>query len=171
MAVSFLCLLLILGLQGCGQKKDANSSEKISDVATTNKPTESSNNPSDDKLGKTYEIKDPKSGMVLTRHFNSLPTESEIEKEFSEYYFKTFSETKAKAEAGDTEAQFTLGSYYQIGVGVATNEVEGKKWYRKAAEQYRKVAEQGDAIAQTGFGLCYENGDGVSKDMVEAVKW
>jgi len=36
LAYLFLCLLLILGLQGCGQKEDANSIGKTSPVATTN---------------------------------------------------------------------------------------------------------------------------------------
>ena len=34
LAYSFLCLFLIFGLQGCGQKKSASSPEKASGIAT-----------------------------------------------------------------------------------------------------------------------------------------
>ena len=71
---------------------------------------------------------------------------------------------KAKADAGDAEAQCNLGWCYAYGEGVETNKVEAVKWYRKAAEQ-------GDAFAQCMLGRCHEKGEGVKKDMVEAVKW
>jgi hypothetical protein len=107
---------------------------------------------------------------------------------------------KAKAEAGDAEAQFQLGRRYDHGEGVAKDFVEAVKWYRKAAEQnhpraqynlaicygvgdgvpkdpgeavkwYRKAAEQNFADAQNNLGGCYEEGEGVAKDLVEAAKW
>jgi TPR repeat protein len=69
-------------------------------------------------------------------------------------------ETRAKAERGDTEAQFALAvSYYS-----ATNYTEAATWYQKSAEN-------GFAEAQTQIGLCYLYGNGVSLDTERAVKW
>jgi len=43
---------------------------------------------------------------------------------------------RAKAEAGDTEAQFQLGSFYYTGdFGVTKDFTEAIKWYQKAADQ------------------------------------
>ena len=47
---------------------------------------------------------------------------------------ETFEETRAKAEQGDAEAQFNLGSCYDNGEGVEMNKTEAVKWFRKAAE-------------------------------------
>ena len=69
----------------------------------------------------------------------------------------TIEETKAKAEKGDAEAQYSLGVRYDNGDGVAKDEIEAVKWYRKAAEQNY-------ASAQYNLGLCYYNGQGVAKD-------
>ena len=53
---------------------------------------------------------------------------------------------------------------YEIGLGVAQDDVEAAKWYRKAAEQ-------GYAAAQSNLGEMYRDGRGVAKDDVEAYKW
>jgi TPR repeat protein len=74
---------------------------------------------------------------------------------------KAFNENKAKAERGDRLAQLNLAYCYNLGLGVAKDEVEAVKWYRKAADQ-------GYANAQRSLGLCYLNGEGVAKDEVEA---
>jgi len=71
---------------------------------------------------------------------------------------------KAKAESGDVQAQFNLGSDYANGNGVGKNWGEAAGWYRKAAEQ-------NDAKAQFALGNCYHFGLGVLKDEVEACKW
>ncbi len=43
---------------------------------------------------------------------------------------------RAKAESGDADAQYQLGSCYCIGdLGVTTNYTEAIKWYQKAADQ------------------------------------
>src|ERR1017187_5820150 len=82
-------------------------------------------------------------------------------------------ELKAKAEGGDSIAQYTLAGKYIFGDGVVRDEVEAFKWYRKAADQ-------GNAQAQYTLGCCYINGQlfpftppmkGVTKDEAEAVKW
>ncbi|MDP9100050.1 MAG: sel1 repeat family protein [Verrucomicrobiota bacterium] len=73
-------------------------------------------------------------------------------------------EVRAKAEAGDAEAQYLLGRRYARGQGATKDLAEAAKWYRKAADQnYAK--------AQDALGYYYEEGKGVEKDSVEAVKW
>ena len=114
---------------------------------------------------------------------------------------QAMAQLRAKAEAGDAQAQFELGKTFRLGnLGVATNCVEAVKWFRQAAEQglapaqynlgvqysngegvtkdqakaancYRKAAEQNDAAAQYNLGVCYKDGLGVAKDYVEAMKW
>jgi TPR repeat protein len=46
-----------------------------------------------------------------------------------------FEETKASAEAGDADAQYTLGELYRNGQGVEQDFKEALKWYQKAADQ------------------------------------
>lgn len=111
-----------------------------------------------------------------------------------------FNKLKAKAEAGDAEAQDTLAALYSKGIDVARDPVEAVKWMRKAAEQgiatsqynlaicyasgsgvekdhaeaakwYRKAAEQGHAWAQNNLGMSYAKGEGVVQDYEEAVRW
>ena len=76
------------------------------------------------------------------------------------------SDLKAKAEQGDTEAQYNLGYRYYNGVdGVS-------KDYSQAVYWYTKVAKQGYAQAQNELGTCYYNGGyGVSKDYSKAMYW
>ena len=57
-----------------------------------------------------------------------------------------FAETKAKAEAGDADAQFNLGVMYYQGLGVEQDFKEVVKWYQKAADQ-------GDVEAQYNLGV------------------
>jgi hypothetical protein len=71
---------------------------------------------------------------------------------------------KAKADAGDAEAQKTLGECYSDGQGV-------KQDYAQAAQWYRKAADQGNAPAQAALGELYEAGQGVKHDEAEAAKW
>ncbi len=72
--------------------------------------------------------------------------------------------TKARAEAGDTEAQYYLGLQYDIGSGVTPNISEAIKWYRLAAEK-------GHATAQLSLAMKYKNGEGVPRSEQEAIKW
>jgi TPR repeat protein len=50
-----------------------------------------------------------------------------------------------KAETGDAEAQYKIGSMYEFGKGTRKNEEKSKYWYGKAAEQ-------GHALSQTIVG-------------------
>jgi TPR repeat protein len=76
----------------------------------------------------------------------------------------SFEQIKAKAKAGDIDAQRHMAKMYGTGLGVETNFVEAVKWARKAAEQ-------GYSGAQVNLGHCYEMGQGVPQDYVEAVRW
>jgi TPR repeat protein len=119
----------------------------------------------------------------------------------SEQDRKLLAAIRTKAEKGDAQSQYEIGSTFHFGsLGVAMNGAEAVKWFRRAAEQnhagaqnnlgacyengrgvakndteavkwYRKAAEQSYAAAQFNLGACYGEGLGVAKDGVEAVKW
>ena len=71
---------------------------------------------------------------------------------------------RARAEAGDADAQLSLGLMYQWGRGVIQDGAEAVRWYRLAAEQ-------GHPQAQFALGYAYDTGEGVPKDGTEAVRW
>ena len=73
-------------------------------------------------------------------------------------------EMEAKAQAGDTEAQFQIGNCYFFGLGVPKKQIDGVAWYRKAAEQ-------GHAEAQFNLGGCLYQGYGVEPNLLEAFRW
>ena len=66
----------------------------------------------------------------------------------------------AKAESGDTIAQYNLGVEYA-----------GKQMFDKAVFWYKKAAEKGHAKAQNNLACCYGGGDGVEQDFETAVYW
>jgi hypothetical protein len=107
---------------------------------------------------------------------------------------------RIRAEQGDAESQFKLGSMYSRGKGVLQDYGQAVRWYRKSAEQgyakaeynlssmyrdgtgvpqdyaeaeswCRKAAEQGDARAEEGLGFLYYSGEGVPQDYAEAARW
>ena len=71
---------------------------------------------------------------------------------------------KAKAEAGDAEAQQTLGTMYVKGQSVIQDYAAAAKWYRLAANQ-------GNPEGQNSLGELYEAGQGVKRDEVQAAQW
>jgi len=71
---------------------------------------------------------------------------------------------RARAEKGDVEAQYHVGSNYWFGKGVAVDRAEAGRWFRKSADQ-------GHAISQYFLGVMYESGRGVPLDHAEAVRW
>lgn len=71
---------------------------------------------------------------------------------------------KTRAEQGDAEAQFNLGSMYITGKGEPQNSQEGVKWVRKAADQ-------GFATAQYSLGYMYAAGEIVKQDYRQSVIW
>jgi TPR repeat protein len=71
---------------------------------------------------------------------------------------------RVRAEAGNAEAQVTLGNRYEVGRGVPQD-------YAEAARLYRLAADQGYAVAQYDLGVSYRNGNGVLQDDVQAHMW
>jgi localization factor PodJL len=67
----------------------------------------------------------------------------------------------AKAEAGDSAAQFDLAVHYAEGGA-------GSRNYQLAARWYEKAAQQGLAVAEYRLGSLYEKGLGVGMDMQRA---
>ena len=74
---------------------------------------------------------------------------------------------RARAEAGDAEAQFNLGYAYRRGFGVPQNGPEAVAWYRRAYEQGGTISIQ--SAQEVGF--IYRDGDGVPVDYAEAAAW
>lgn len=70
----------------------------------------------------------------------------------------------ARAEAGDANAQLTLGLRYAAGNGVVQNDKEAAKWFERAARQ-------GLADAQYEYGLALLNGRGVVQDYRAGFEW
>lgn len=69
------------------------------------------------------------------------------------------------AEAGNAEAQRTVGFFYALGGNeTAPNYEEALRWSMAAAEQ-------GNALACMDIGYLYEEGHGVEKSAEEAEKW
>jgi TPR repeat protein len=111
------------------------------------------------------------------------------------------SAVRAKAEAGDPQAQAQLGDLYLKGEVVTNSYTEAAKWFRMAAAKnnpegefglaqlydagqggvprdlaqalklYQQAADQGLAGAQYTLGFMYESGHGVTKNQAEATKW
>ena len=104
------------------------------------------------------------------------------------------------AEAGDAEAQVSLGLLFDLGQGVPEDPATAYKWYRRAAEAglakaqfnvavmedsgvvgprdavaaarwYAKAAAQGHLRAQYNLAQLYSSGDGVPRDIAEAKAW
>ena len=71
---------------------------------------------------------------------------------------------RARAEAGEAQAQYNLGLKYGAYEDGPQDAAEAVRWYRLAAAQ-------GHPQAQFALGVMYANGEGVSKDGAEAVRW
>ena len=69
-----------------------------------------------------------------------------------------------KANQGNVEAQFNLGTIYYQGNGIPQD-------YEKALHWYLKAAAQGHPHAQLGLGTLYANGHGVRKNHTKAKEW
>ena len=82
----------------------------------------------------------------------------------SQQLAKNVTASRIRAEQGDPESQFRLGSIYFHGKGVPKDYVEAVRWYRKSAEQ-------GDAKGQYSLGYMYHEGNGVPQDYAEATRW
>ena len=70
----------------------------------------------------------------------------------------------AAAEAGDPEAQTTLGEIFERGMGVPAD-------YEAAASWYRRAADKDYSRAAINLGTLYEKGLGVTQDSTQALSW
>lgn len=68
------------------------------------------------------------------------------------------------AAAGDVEAYYLIGEYYEDGRSVSQDYSKAKDWYCAAAMR-------GNPAAQAALGGFYEHGFGVSKDEEQAYYW
>jgi TPR repeat protein len=75
-----------------------------------------------------------------------------------------FGKLQKEAEAGNADAQNTLGWMFANGHGAPQNSQEAIKWFRLAAGQ-------GNTSAQLALGQMYRNGQGVEQDHVKAQMW
>jgi TPR repeat protein len=103
-----------------------------------------------------------------------------------------FREKLEEANAGNSHAQYDVGTMYQNGRGVAASRKRAIEWYQKAAAQndqqaasrlrliqsnedrYHKTllrARQGDVESQYDLGNMYSEGIGVNADMSRAREW
>ncbi len=102
--------------------------------------------------------------------------------------------------SGNVEAQFYLGTMYDLGEGVTKNLSKASEWYRKAAKQkhitaqynlawmyrfgkgveknhkkalnlFTLAANKGLAIAQFSLGSMYRFGEGATKNLILAHSW
>jgi len=71
--------------------------------------------------------------------------------------------TRSLAEAGDAEAQFSLGFCF------ASQGSEPD--YSQAAHWYQKAADQSHALAQFNLGVMYDRGQGIPRDEVRSMLW
>lgn len=72
------------------------------------------------------------------------------------------------AKRGHGPALYALGSMYEWGDGVDTDQGQALAWYRKARPWYRQRAEAGDAEAQYTLASLYSLDDA---DPAEVAKW
>ena len=71
--------------------------------------------------------------------------------------------TRSLAEAGDAEAQFSLGLCF------ASQRSEPD--YLQAAHWYQKAADQSHALAQFNLGVMYDRGQGFPRDEERSMMW
>lgn len=128
------------------------------------------------------------------------PERPAVEASQSELASPDVAALRAKAAAGDAEAEYQLGLIYDEGRKVDRDPAQALRWYRTAAEHghvlaalntgvlydsgsgvprdavaaafwYRKAADADNGRAAYNLGLLYENGDGVPRDQKQALVW
>ena len=94
------------------------------------------------------------------------PQESVSESATDDATTPEFDALRARAEAGNAVAQYTLALRYDFGFsqGVLQDDAEALRWFRLAAEQ-------GHAAAQYNLGFMYRTGRGVPENPGEAIRW
>jgi len=125
---------------------------------------------------------------LVVSSFSYAETDAKVDKQKAD-----LAATKAKAEAGDPEAQINLGVMYLDRDVVPRDVRQAVYWFNKAAQGdpvrqymigeiftsrglyadrwYEKAADQGHAKAQYMLGEMYYKGEGVPKALDKALEW
>jgi TPR repeat protein len=82
----------------------------------------------------------------------------------TEFFGTEFQEIYRKAEEGDSNSQYMIGSFYGTGEKVPLD-------YKKALEWFRKSADQGNPAAQLLVGTYYVQGIGTARDVNSGIAW
>lgn len=143
--------------------------------------------------------------MIHLIRFNSVNLKTWVSIIFVSFAFacgfeNEINELKKKAEKGDSQAQFVLGSLYFSGHNVPQDTDLGVKYFQLSAENgfapaqgtlgvfyeqgiclpknlddsiksYQLAADQGLDIAQNAIGMAYYTGKGHPQDFQKALKW
>ncbi len=81
-------------------------------------------------------------------------------------YKRAMAEWQSAADRNEPDAQFGLGSLYEVGAG------DLKQNYKQADYWYRRAADQGNVEAQYRLALIWAvGGDDFASDLAEAYKW
>lgn len=75
-----------------------------------------------------------------------------------------FKDALAKAQGGDVDYQYGVGSLYAGGLGVPRDPAAAFRWFERAARS-------GHGAAQAAIGAAYAKGEGVEADYIEAKAW
>jgi uncharacterized protein len=106
--------------------------------------------------------------LLLSAVLAALSVRADMESAKAAYdrkdYAAAFSEFHSLAQAGDANAQASLGVLYELGRGA-------EKDYVKAVEWYPKSAERGNDNGQYNLGTMYYFGKGVPEDMMYSCMW
>ena len=82
-----------------------------------------------------------------------------------------WNQLKARAEAGDSEARWEVGSWLEDGLADPNGQVLVHPDARAAVRWFRKSAIAGDPSGQNHLGVCLSAGRGVRRDDAEALRW
>ncbi len=77
----------------------------------------------------------------------------------------------ARAQAGDSEAQWEVGSWLEDGLTDPNGVVLVHPDLRAAVRWFRRSALGGSAPGQIHFGVCLCSGRGIHRDEVDALRW
>jgi TPR repeat protein len=84
---------------------------------------------------------------------------------------KQWSQLKRKAQEGDAEAQWEVGSWLEDGLSDSHGSVLARPDARAAVRWHRLSAMAGHSFAQINLGNCLSTGRGVRRDDTEALRW
>lgn len=116
------------------------------------------------ELARPAEGRDPLAAYVVASLFDSGGPVAMDKAEAARRFRALWPEAKRKADAGNAEAMFVVGSMLLGGEGVKADLEQAFLWYRKSAEA-------GYAPSQTGLGNMYYLGQHVPQDARTAVAW